>query len=60
MDSFPINSFMTEAPILQTPVSTDLQSKSIVWFLYDRDFRHERVDVSTHDNVSETVIDFFL
>ena len=60
MDSFSINSFMTEAPILQTPVSTDLQSKSIVWFLYNRNFRHERVDVSTHDNVSETVIDFFL
>ena len=23
--------------------STDLQSKSVDWFLYDKDFRHERV-----------------
>ena len=23
--------------------STDLQSKSLDWFLYDKDFRHERV-----------------
>ena len=29
-----INSFMTEVPIIQKPVSMN-------WFLYDRDLRHE-------------------
>ena len=33
------NSFMTEVPT----ISTDLQNKSMDWFLYDRDLRHERV-----------------
>ena len=31
---------MTEVPNIQKQ-STDLQSKSMDWFLYDRDFRHE-------------------
>ena len=32
---------MTKAAIIKKPVY--LQSKSIDWFLYDRDIRHERV-----------------
>ena len=55
-----INSFMTEAVIIQKPVhwfaeqinglisyrnqSTDLQSKSMDWFLCDNGLRHERVN----------------
>ena len=37
-----INSLMTEAPIIRNQ-SIDLQTKSIDWFLYDRDLRYERV-----------------
>ena len=33
---------MTEAPI-HTNQSIDLQSKSMDWFLYAKDLRHERV-----------------
>ena len=35
-----LNSFMTEVP--------DLQSKSMDWFLYDRDLPHERVQGKLH------------
>ena len=35
-----LNSFMTNVPIMWNP---DLQSKSMDWFLYDRELRHERV-----------------
>ena len=38
-----IKSFMTE-PLLCRNQPNDLQSRSIDWFLYDRNFRHERVD----------------
>ena len=31
---------MTEVPNIQNQ-STDLKSKSMDWFLYDRDLRHE-------------------
>ena len=37
-----INSFMTEVPRYRNQ-SIDLLSKSVDWFLYDRDLRHERV-----------------
>ena len=37
-----INSFMTE-PLSYRNLSTDLQSKSMDWFLYDNGLRHERV-----------------
>ena len=33
---------MTEVRIIQTLV-TDVLNKSMDWFLYDREFRHERV-----------------
>ena len=36
-----IKSFMTEVPVKQKPVHY-LQSKSMDWFLYDRDLRRER------------------
>ena len=36
-----LNSFMTDVFIIKKP---DLQSKSMDWFLYDRDLRHERVN----------------
>ena len=39
-----INSFMAEVPIIYRNQSIDLQSKSMGWFLYDRDLRHERVN----------------
>ena len=29
--------------------STDLQSKSMVWFLHDRDLRHERVNTDNSE-----------
>ena len=39
------NSFKTEAVIIWKPASkTNLQSKSMDWFLYDNDLRHERVN----------------
>ena len=42
-----INAFLTEVPIiqklLQEPLQKPLQSKSMDWFLYDRDHLHERV-----------------
>ena len=37
-----INSFMTEVPRYRNQ-SIGLLSKSVDWFLYDRDLRHERV-----------------
>ena len=42
MNDLLFNSIMTEIPIIQNQ-SIDLQSKSIDWFLYDRDIRLERV-----------------
>ena len=36
-----LNSFMTDVFITNKP---DLQSKSMDWFLYDRDLRHETVN----------------
>ena len=38
-----LNSFMTEA-VSYTNQSIDMQSKSMDWFLYDGDLRHERVN----------------
>ena len=39
------NSFKTEAVIIWKPASkSNLQSKSMDWFLYDNDLRHERVN----------------
>ena len=38
-----LNSFMREVPIIRSQ-SNDLQSKSMDWFLYDRDLRFERVN----------------
>ena len=35
---------MMENPIIRNQ-SIDLQSKSLDWFLYDRNFRHERVKI---------------
>ena len=37
-----INSFMTKVPIIKK-TSIDMQSKSMDWFLYNRDLRYERV-----------------
>ena len=36
-------SFIMEVPIIQKP-SIDLQNKSLDWFLYDKNLRHERVN----------------
>ena len=38
-----LNSFMTES-LSNRNQSIDLQSKSMDWFLYDRDLRHEKVN----------------
>ena len=39
-----INSFTMEVPILKkNNALTDLQSKSVDWFLYDRELFHEKV-----------------
>ena len=35
---------MTEVLAIQKPVYTDLLSKSVDWFLYDKDLRHEGVN----------------
>ena len=40
VDEERLESFVTEDPIIQ---NTILQSKSVDWYLYDRDLRHERV-----------------
>ena len=42
---FCFNSFMIEFPLYRNH-SIDLQSRSMNWFLYDRDLRHERVNYS--------------
>ena len=34
---------MREVPVIYRNQSIDLQSKSVHWFLYDRDLHHERV-----------------
>ena len=39
------NSFISEVPIVYKQV-IDLQSKSMDWFLYDKDLHHERVKKS--------------
>ena len=39
-----LNSFMTEVPIIYRNLPIDLESKSMDWFLYDRDLRHEIVN----------------
>ena len=41
--SWVINSFMTRS-LSYTNQPIDLQSKSMDWFLYDKDLRHERVN----------------
>ena len=38
-----INSFLTEVRINRNQ-SIGVQNKSMDWFLYDKDLRHERVD----------------
>ena len=43
MDEKRLESFMTEILIKQSQ-SIDLHNKSMDWFLYDRNFRHERVN----------------
>ena len=48
-----INSFMTEISIYGDQ-SIDLQSKSVDWFLYDRDLRHERVNGTIFGDVFKT------
>ena len=48
-----INSFMTEISIYRDQ-SIDLQSKSVDWFLYDRDLRHERVNGTIFGDVFKT------
>ena len=49
-----LNSFMMEVPFIKNQ-SIDLQSKSMDWFLYDRDLRHERINdlslVCTHQDI---------
>ena len=42
MVNYALNPFMTEADIIRNQ-SIDLQRKSMDWFLYDIDLRHERV-----------------
>ena len=37
------NSFMTERSISYRNQSINLESKSMDWFLYDRDLHHEKV-----------------
>ena len=49
------NSFMTKVPSYRNQF-IDLQSKSMNWFLYNRDLRHERVNTyiggrENHKNV---------
>ena len=39
------NSFISEVPIVYKQV-IDLQSKSMDWFLYNKDIHHERVKKS--------------
>ena len=38
------NSFMTEVSIIYRNQSINLLCKSMDWFLYDRNLRHERVN----------------
>ena len=38
-----MNSFRGEVSLSYRNQSIDLRSKSMDWFLYDRDLRHERV-----------------
>ena len=50
-----LNSFMTKFHVIwQQPI--DLQSKLMDWFLYDRDLRHERANLSNcdHDKFEKT------
>ena len=42
VDEERLESFATDVPIMQKPVHC-LENKSMDWFLYDRNFRHERV-----------------
>ena len=45
MDEECLESFMTEVPIIEKPVHlVNLQNKSMEWFLYHRDHRHERIN----------------
>ena len=44
--------FMTEVPILLKP-TIDLQSKSMVWLLYDRDLCNERVNGAIGEDTTE-------
>ena len=54
-----LNSFMKEVPTIQKP-DIDLQSESMDWFLYDRDFCHERINafllVSIHRDYDYSLI----
>ena len=44
VDEERLECFMTEVSIIRNH-SIDLQNKSIDWFLYDKNLRHERVNV---------------
>ena len=50
------NSFMTEVPARNQ--SVDLSSKSMDWFLYGRDLRHERVKL-TQNKIAMALLVFF-
>ena len=48
---YSFNSFMTERPLSYGNLSIDLQSKSMDWFLYDRNLRHKGVKSKHLENV---------
>ena len=52
-----LNSFMTDVFIIKKP---DLQSKSMDWFLYARELRHEKVNalllVCIHRDINSLII----
>ena len=43
VDEVRLKSFMAEVAIIKNQI-IDLQKKSMGWFLYDRNLRHERVN----------------
>ena len=45
------NSFMMEVPTIFALQITGLESKSVDWFLYVRDPRHERIKHATGDQM---------
>ena len=44
VDEDRLKSFMTEVPIIQKPVDWPIDDKSMDWFLYNKNLRHERVN----------------